>query len=495
MQHFPALRAGWILVVLCAFVALAWADSVPLLYVNELLDQSRLEIFFPDTNTIVPITEGFSHISFPVVCQETGLIGFTHHAPSGEVEVYLIQPDSVEPKKALDKAILQDISSDGRYFLVTGDSSRPSLYRVDMQQGKVIPLVQEKGVTSACFSPDGQMIVFSVLEASGKQDLYRYSPGPDVLERLTQTDSWDEFFPFYTLDGKTLLFMTDRTGKWGVDFFKLDTAKRYQSRMWGMFPRLSPDNALVALEEDGSIVVSDTDGENQWEPIRGSNPAWIPSKAAARFLQKEGESDSPTNCWVWTGESYSTLLGDFLDPVKGTAPSASFSDGCFVYAVELGSNNARTDVSFDPSGGDCPDYVQSSGVARFVYSWDTLPRVLVPGETLEVFVSMKDDGCSARAGSRFLCNLEFAVSLQDRQQGGYSDEEWFSFEAGGFLGTSSWKAELAETVVFTVPYPDGPTRLTPERYPLLLRVDVRTNLGSGTLGSVVNFYEFVPEEE
>ncbi len=262
----------------------------PILFVTENDDNSGtcLQIYFPSTSEMIKITdtedENFYRISFPVVCEKTGMIGFTNHSRTMEASVYIIESDEYAPKKIVDKAILEDISPDGKYLLVSNASSSPSLYTVDIDKREVKRITEGYTVNSARYSPDGSEIIFAAMDQSGMMDLYMLNSADHEIKRITNSAEWTEYYPSFTHDGKYLLFMTNRTGKWGVDYINIDTEERYQTNLWGMYPVLSGDDAWAACEKDGKILVSRANGKELITLFEGMTPQWISQENAIKFF-------------------------------------------------------------------------------------------------------------------------------------------------------------------------------------------------------------------
>jgi len=283
-------RISLILVFLVILAGVGFSFDQLLLIVkdNADTDGTHLELYDPVSGEHVYLTDaktqGLFNLSFPVVCEKTGLIGFTNHTRSMAAEVYLIDPESKTPKKVVDKAILEDISPDGKQLLLSGASSSPSLYVMEIATRKIEQITRGYTVSSARFSPDGKTVVFGVMDKTGFMDIYSLNRSDQQITPLVQTAQWSEYYPSFTRDGRYLMFMTNRTGQWGVDYLDTQTGKRYQANLWGMYPSLTDDDAWTALEKDGQILISKTSGQEPMPLSKGSTPQWISPTAAARFL-------------------------------------------------------------------------------------------------------------------------------------------------------------------------------------------------------------------
>ena len=102
-------------------------------------------------------------------------------------------------------------SPDGRYFAIAAKhGGQDDLVVFDVQKKKVrqrirIPL---DGLTNPFWSPDGAHIVFTGYDG-GLSDLFMVNPDGTGLTRLTE-DRYAELHPVWSPDGKTIAFATDR---------------------------------------------------------------------------------------------------------------------------------------------------------------------------------------------------------------------------------------------------------------------------------------------
>lgn len=247
----------------------------------------------PDLEEI-RLTDDMFQISFPRVCEMTEMIGFTHHTAAMKAEIYLIRPNQNTPEKVKDGAVLEGFSPDGKYLLYSNASASPSLWAMDIQTRQETRLTSGLAVSSAVWSPDGQWIAFSVLTSSGRNDLYLMKWSDRSIERLTQTAQIDEFYPVFTSESDYLAYMSNRTGEWILEYFNLETRVQYQTQIRGMYPLLSADDSETVVEENGRILLWKTSGKEFSILAEGQNAAWITQKAASRFLNAQGISETGT---------------------------------------------------------------------------------------------------------------------------------------------------------------------------------------------------------
>jgi hypothetical protein len=339
-------RRNLFLIFLVFLVSVTFSFDQPILYVkdNRNSQGTHLELYDPGSGKTIQVTDattpGLFNLSFPVFCDRTGLIGFTNHTQSMAAEVYVIDPNNTTPRKIVDGAILEDISPDGKQLLVSGASSSPSLYLVDVATHQLEQITKGYTVSSARFSPDGQSVVFGVMDKTGSMDIYKLNLSNKQISPLIQTSQWSEYFPAFTQDGQYLMFMTNRTGQWGVDYVDMNTNKRYQANLWGMYPSLSSDDAWTALEKDGQILISKTTGKELQTLGNGSTPQWISLSAAGRFL-----GSSPTQV-ATTSQPGKLLTSKQIGPQGGTVEVAGqITINIPAGTIEAGSSNKTLSVS------------------------------------------------------------------------------------------------------------------------------------------------------
>jgi Tol biopolymer transport system component len=111
-------------------------------------------------------------------------------------------------------------SPDGRYFAITAKrKQQEDLVILDVKRGREerrieVPL---NGLETPSWSPDGQQLVFIGFDG-GLSDLFTINRDGTGLRRLTN-DKFGDLQPTWSPDGKTIAFTTDRGGQ--TDFDKL----------------------------------------------------------------------------------------------------------------------------------------------------------------------------------------------------------------------------------------------------------------------------------
>ena len=103
-------------------------------------------------------------------------------------------------------------AADGKRFVLAGiRKGKPVLSIIDVNNGDIereIALDELGEVFNPTWAPDGHAIAFSAIDG-GLMDLYAYDLQANQLRRLTN-DAYAEIEPSWSPDGKTIAFVTDR---------------------------------------------------------------------------------------------------------------------------------------------------------------------------------------------------------------------------------------------------------------------------------------------
>jgi hypothetical protein len=265
--------------------------GLKLLYVDvseEEQGRTYLAIRSLEISDSTRITPAMFQIVAPVVCEKTGMIGFTHHTAQMKTAVYIIQPDGKGPVKVVDGASLDDFSPDGASLLITSTGQKPATSIFNLKSRESIRISQNLMVTSAKWSPLQDRVAVSALTSRGTNDLYLITLQTQTVERLTSTPSVDEFSPFFTKDGKSLGFASRADEVWRVEYMDLTNKQRTVSKPEGLSPSLSPDNDWILTESENEIILWSADGQDHSSLGPGRTPAWISEALAKRYLSPGG---------------------------------------------------------------------------------------------------------------------------------------------------------------------------------------------------------------
>ncbi len=156
-----------------------------------------------------------------------------------------------------------DATDDGLLVFSSKASETDALYLMDIGRRKVIRQYRFKdlvSIHSPRFSPDGQRIVFSGVDRSGKSDIFLVAVGDTSYQRLTD-DYYQDLDPVFSRSGTEALFSSDR-GPYGdrgaKDIYAYDFASgRLKALTSNKFVDRSPEPT-----DSGYYFVSNRDGAN-----------------------------------------------------------------------------------------------------------------------------------------------------------------------------------------------------------------------------------------
>jgi WD40 repeat protein len=160
-------------------------------------------------------------------------------------------------------------SPDGGYFAIAAKhKDRDDLVILDVKKNREVRRIRVplNGLTTPAWSPDGQRLVFTGYDG-GLSDLFTVNADGSDLRRLTN-DRYADLQPSWSPDGKTIVFATDRGpdtdfdelrfGNMRISLYHLDTGRievlGRMDRGKNINPVWAPDGRSIAFVSDRSGI-------------------------------------------------------------------------------------------------------------------------------------------------------------------------------------------------------------------------------------------------
>ena len=284
-------------------------------------------------------------------------------------------------------------SRDGkRIAFVSKTGKDDGIYIVNAQSKKVLfkmTFDELNGLSSPAFSPDGTQIVFVGIKG-GKSDLYIVNLADKKIQQLTN-DRYAELHPQWSLDGKRIVFSTDRGT--GTDIDQL------------FFGDL--DVALYTLESGKIDLVTDLAGNI-------TAPQWIGEEEKIIFVSDHQGIPNIYTIDLLTSEIETvTLLNNGVSGITESTPSLSISaDGKTIafsayvngawqlFRMEyppqepvLAVESSRTNINTEPSNGNSDE---TNGSYPLSIKSNLLPELPEPNEFLSEYELADTDSIEER---------------------------------------------------------------------------------------------------
>ncbi len=219
------------------------------------------------------LSKAYHYMSFPKVCAATGMVGFTNKTENFESEVYLMVRRRAT--RILTEAKFEDFSPSGDSFLWVSTDGKGELNLYNIKSKRSRRLAKGLRVATANWSLDGEWIVVSAITDYGTTDLYLISAISDAVMRITDSREYNESYPVFCSDGKTILYLTDKHGGYEMEYMAVEVTEVYRPGLAGLFPTLSKNDEWVAYEEDSKIKIATKTGFGSKILSGGRTPFWL----------------------------------------------------------------------------------------------------------------------------------------------------------------------------------------------------------------------------
>jgi Tol biopolymer transport system component len=159
-------------------------------------------------------------------------------------------------------------SPDGRRIVYVGAGANGfTLYERDSDGSKAHPLITDAGgVKSPAWSPNGRFITYVTLGRDGVSKLMMTDLESNATRRISNTPSYNDSYPTWSPDNRSIAFITDDTpfGKSDIDILDVQTGvvqPLFTTEENQFFPAWSPDGRYIAYINEGrdiAIMLWDT---------------------------------------------------------------------------------------------------------------------------------------------------------------------------------------------------------------------------------------------
>jgi Tol biopolymer transport system component len=206
---------------------------------------------------------------------------------------------SQEPERISVEQINQTIvdhahwSPDQEYFAVSSNfSGHWQIYKLHRKTGAMTRLIHTNtNADFPVFSPDGQQIVFGIEEGE-TSNIWLVNADGSKLRQLTNSQGKQNIHPFWSADGKRLLFNSNRKNKDGFALYSMNADGSDQTILSDpnelrTFASWSPDGKKILFVkwwndwENRDVYVMNSDGSNEINLSKNVDakdgwPTWFP---------------------------------------------------------------------------------------------------------------------------------------------------------------------------------------------------------------------------
>jgi len=190
-------------------------------------------------------------------------------------------------------------------------SGQGGVYVIPAEGGKASCAVKERGIIDALtWSPDSRRIAFAAPIEDG-MDIHSYDIFAGKLVGVTSDESVD-FSPFWSRDGREIVFSSNRAGEKEIWSMNLATGKFARLITGGKntFPALSPGGERIAWvrEGQGLLIMDRVTGRTHVTevPVKAMfTPAWSPD---GRFIAAAAEVSGGSRVYLVDSRNGKALL-------------------------------------------------------------------------------------------------------------------------------------------------------------------------------------------
>jgi Tol biopolymer transport system component len=156
---------------------------------------------------------------------------------------------------------------------------------------------------------DGKKIIYASTRISAKSDIFMKNASSKIVEQITSTPYADEKQPQLSPNGKSIIYASDKSGKWGI--YEISTLTRGKSETEVVSngrvneqPAYSPDGSMIAyatwIPGEANWYIATMDRKTQSESIYGPGvfPKFSPDGSKLLFQRPRSRAPQWYSIWI-----------------------------------------------------------------------------------------------------------------------------------------------------------------------------------------------------
>ncbi|TNF42828.1 MAG: acetyl-CoA synthetase, partial [Bacteroidetes bacterium] len=177
---------------------------------------------------------------------------------TGEYEIYLLEnKKGAKPQQLTTNSSAwkydSEWSPDSKYLLYSDRTLQLKLFNIETKTETVVDKATENEFRAYVFSPDSKWIAYEKQSSNGHSAVWVYNINDGKPIQITD-DSFNDYSPVFSTDGKFIFFLSDRDFNLEFSAFEFDYIYNNPTRIYAM-----------ALNADGEKLFKD---KNDVEPVK-----------------------------------------------------------------------------------------------------------------------------------------------------------------------------------------------------------------------------------
>jgi len=180
---------------------------------------------------------------------------------TGEYEIYLLEnKKGAKPQQLSTNSSAwkydSEWSPDSKYLLYSDRTLQLKLFNIETKKETVVDKATENEIRSYVFSPDSKWVAYEKQAPNGHSAIWVYNIPENKNIQLTD-NSFSDNSPVFSVDGKTIFFMSDRDFNLDFSSFEFNYVYNKSTRIYAMALKADADklfkdkNDVEAVKEEG----------------------------------------------------------------------------------------------------------------------------------------------------------------------------------------------------------------------------------------------------